>query len=114
MKAFVNWLQESTGMEISESGDSFILESEEGFISIPKQGGAGVIAIRAGKKDITIFKSELPENMLDYVYISSQYTGPDELARGVGAAIILLIICIGLLFFALWIQRRLTTLMLYR
>jgi len=74
VKAFVNWSQESTGMEISESGDSFILESEEGFINIPKQGGTGVIAIGAEKKDITIFKSELPENMLDYVYISSQYT----------------------------------------
>lgn len=64
----------------------------------------------------------LPRSLFDqyealpfYIYyISSQYTGSDELARGFGAAIILLIICIGLLFFALWIQRRLTTLMLYR
>lgn len=47
-------------------------------------------------------------------YISSQYTGPDELARGYGAAIILLLLCIGLLLFSLWVQRRITTLLLYR
>jgi phosphate transport system permease protein len=47
-------------------------------------------------------------------YISSQYSGPDELAQGFGAAIILLILCTGLLLSALWIQRRLTTLLLYR
>ena len=47
-------------------------------------------------------------------YISSQYSGPDELAQGFGAAIILLILCTGLLISALWIQRRLTTLLLYR
>ncbi|NOQ45725.1 MAG: ABC transporter permease subunit [Desulfobulbaceae bacterium] len=47
-------------------------------------------------------------------YISSQYTGPDELARGFGAAILLLILCAGLLLSALWMQRRLTTLLLYR
>ena len=47
-------------------------------------------------------------------YISSQYTGPDELARGFGAAIILLLLCVGLLIFSLWIQRRITTLLLYR
>lgn len=47
-------------------------------------------------------------------YISSQYTGPDELANGYGAAIILLLLCIGLLVFALLIQRRITTLLLYR
>lgn len=47
-------------------------------------------------------------------YTSSQYSGPDELARGFGAAILLLIICTGLLLSALWMQRRLTTLLLYR
>jgi len=47
-------------------------------------------------------------------YISSQYTGPEELARGYGAAIILLLLCMSLLIFALWIQRRITTLLLYR
>ena len=47
-------------------------------------------------------------------YISSQYNGPDELAQGFGAAIILLILCTGLLISALWIQRRLTTMLLYR
>ncbi len=47
-------------------------------------------------------------------YISSQYTGPDELARGFGAAIILLLLCTGLLGFSVLIQRRLTTLLLYR
>ncbi len=47
-------------------------------------------------------------------YISSQYSGPDELTQGFGAAIILLILCTGLLISALWIQRRLTTLLLYR
>lgn len=47
-------------------------------------------------------------------YISSQYTGPDELARGYGAAILLILICAGLLLTALWLQRRLTILLLYR
>lgn len=47
-------------------------------------------------------------------YISSQYTGPDELANGFGAAIILLLLCIGLLAIALWIQRRFTSFLLFR
>jgi len=47
-------------------------------------------------------------------YISSQYTGPDELAQGFGAAIILLILCTGLLVSTLWIQRRLSIMLLYR
>lgn len=47
-------------------------------------------------------------------YMSSQYSGPEELARGFGAAIILLILCTCLLLMALWVQRRLTTLLLYR
>ena len=47
-------------------------------------------------------------------YISSQYTGPDELASGFGAAIILLLLCIGLLALALWIKRRFTTFLLFR
>jgi phosphate transport system permease protein len=47
-------------------------------------------------------------------YISSQYTGPEELANGFGAAIILLLLCIGLLVLALWIQRRFTTFLLFR
>ncbi len=47
-------------------------------------------------------------------YISSQYTGPDELAQGFGAAIILLLLCTGLLVSTLWIQRRLSIVLLYR
>lgn len=47
-------------------------------------------------------------------YISSQHTSPDELARGFGAAILLLLLCSALLLVALWIQRHLTTFMLYR
>jgi len=47
-------------------------------------------------------------------YISSQYTGPEELASGFGAAIILLLLCTALLVFALWLQRRVETLLLYR
>lgn len=47
-------------------------------------------------------------------YISSQYTGPEELANGFGAAIILLLLCIGLLVLALWIQRRFTTFLLFK
>ncbi len=47
-------------------------------------------------------------------YISSQYTNADELASGFGAAIILLIFCTGLLFFSLWMQRRLAAFLLYR
>jgi phosphate transport system permease protein len=47
-------------------------------------------------------------------YISSQYTGPDELAKGYGAAIVLLLLCTGLLVFALWMQRKITTFLLYR
>ena len=47
-------------------------------------------------------------------YISSQYSGPEELAQGFGAAILLLMLCTALLFSALWMQRRLTTLLLYR
>lgn len=47
-------------------------------------------------------------------YISSQYTGPDELAQGFGAAIILLLLCTGLLVSTLWIQRRLSIILLYR
>ena len=64
----------------------------------------------------------LPRSLFDqyealpfYIYyISSQYTGPDELAQGFGAAIILLILCTGLLGASVLIQRRLTTLLLYR
>ncbi len=39
-------------------------------------------------------------------YISSQYTGPDELATGYGAAIILLFICLMLFSLAFFIQKR--------
>lgn len=64
----------------------------------------------------------LPRSLFDqyealpfYIYyISSQYTGSDELAQGFGAAIILLIICTGLLVSTLWIRRRLSTILLYR
>lgn len=73
VKAFINWLQESTGMEILESEGLFISESEKGFISIPKQGGTGVIAMGATEKDIAILEPGFPENTLDYVYISTQY-----------------------------------------
>ena len=47
-------------------------------------------------------------------YISSQYTGPDELATGYAAAIILLLLCITIIVSALSIQKRITTLLLYR
>ncbi|MBU0943510.1 MAG: ABC transporter permease subunit [Proteobacteria bacterium] len=47
-------------------------------------------------------------------YISSQYSGPDELRRGFGAAILLILLCAGLLLTALWMQRRLKTILLYR
>lgn len=47
-------------------------------------------------------------------YISSQYTGPDELATGYAAAIILLLLCIAIIVLALSIQKRITTLLLYR
>ena len=47
-------------------------------------------------------------------YISSQYTTPQELASGYGAAILLLLLCVTLLIFALWIQKRLTILLLYQ
>ncbi|WP_028582785.1 PstA family ABC transporter permease [Desulfogranum japonicum] len=47
-------------------------------------------------------------------YISSQYTGPDELARGYGAAIILLLLCTTMLVCSLWVQRKITTILLYR
>lgn len=46
-------------------------------------------------------------------YISSQYTGPEELAGGFGAAIILVILCVGLLTFALWMQKQFTKLLRY-
>lgn len=38
-------------------------------------------------------------------YISSQYTSPEELQRGFGAAIILLLLCLGLFFLAFSIKR---------
>lgn len=47
-------------------------------------------------------------------YISSQYAGPEELASGYGAAIILMLLCIGLLTFALWMQRKISASLLYR
>lgn len=47
-------------------------------------------------------------------YISSQYTGPEELANGYGAAIILVFLCISLLALALWIQRKISVSLLYR
>lgn len=47
-------------------------------------------------------------------YISSQYTGPEELATGYAAAIILLLLCITIIVSALSIQKRITTLLLYR
>ncbi len=39
-------------------------------------------------------------------YISSQYTGPEELATGYGAAIILLVICLMLFSLAFFIQKK--------
>ncbi|MCP3892554.1 MAG: ABC transporter permease subunit [Desulfobulbaceae bacterium] len=47
-------------------------------------------------------------------YISSQYSGPEELAQGFGAAIVLLVLCTVLILSALWIERRITALLLYR
>lgn len=47
-------------------------------------------------------------------YISSQYTSPEELATGYAAAIILLLLCITIIVSALSIQKRITTLLLYR
>jgi len=47
-------------------------------------------------------------------YISSQYTGPDELATGYAAAIILLLLCITIIVSAILIEKRLTNLLLYR
>jgi len=64
----------------------------------------------------------IPRSLLDqyealpfYIYyISSQYSGPEEPADGFGAAILLLFLCTGLLLTALWLQKRLAKLLLYR
>ncbi len=64
----------------------------------------------------------IPHSLLDqyealpfFIYtVSAQYSGPDELAQGYGAAILLLLLCAGLMLSALWLQRRLSTLLLYR
>ncbi|HOE18390.1 MAG TPA: phosphate ABC transporter permease PstA [Syntrophorhabdaceae bacterium] len=47
-------------------------------------------------------------------YISSQYTGPEELLTGYGASIILLAVCIMLFSAAFLIKRRLTYMAFYR
>ncbi len=47
-------------------------------------------------------------------YISSQYAGPEELLRGYGASLILLLLCTTLFFAAFLIKKRLTYLALYR
>ncbi len=64
----------------------------------------------------------IPRSLLDqyealpfYIYyISAQYTSPDELATGFGAALLLLLLCSALLVLALVLQRRLTIFLLYR
>ncbi len=47
-------------------------------------------------------------------YISSQYTSPEELARGYGAALILLLLCLFLFALAFVLKKRLTYLAFYR
>lgn len=47
-------------------------------------------------------------------YISSQYTSPEELARGYGAALILLLLCLFLFALAFVLKKSLTTLAFYR
>lgn len=47
-------------------------------------------------------------------YISSQYTSPEELARGYGAALILLLLCLILFALAFVLKKRLTYLAFYR
>ncbi len=47
-------------------------------------------------------------------YISSQYSNPDELMRGYGAALILLLLCLFLFALAFVIKKRLTYLAFYR
>lgn len=47
-------------------------------------------------------------------YISSQYTSPEELAHGYGAALILLMLCLFLFALAFVIKKRLTYLAFYR
>ncbi|SEM50264.1 phosphate ABC transporter membrane protein 2, PhoT family [Syntrophus gentianae] len=47
-------------------------------------------------------------------YLSSQYTSPEELARGYGAALILLLLCLFLFAFAFVLKKRLTYLAFYR
>jgi len=47
-------------------------------------------------------------------YISSQYTNPEELARGYGAALVLLLLCLALFALAFVFKRRLSYFTLYR
>jgi phosphate transport system permease protein len=47
-------------------------------------------------------------------YISSQYTSPEELMNGYGAALILLLLCLFLFTLAFVIKKRLTYLAFYR
>jgi phosphate transport system permease protein len=47
-------------------------------------------------------------------YISSQYTSPEELARGYGAALVLLLLCLILFALAFVLKKRLTYLAFYR
>ncbi|NLC70478.1 MAG: ABC transporter permease subunit [Desulfuromonadaceae bacterium] len=47
-------------------------------------------------------------------YISSQYSGPEELQRGFAAALVLLSLCVALFLLAFFIQRRLKERLLYR
>jgi phosphate transport system permease protein len=47
-------------------------------------------------------------------YMASEYSGPSQLMKGYGAALILLIICAGLFAFSYWIKNRLFTKTGYR
>ncbi len=71
----------------------------------------GAVAVAGIPKNILSQYEALPFYIY---YISSQYSSPEELARGYGATILLLIVCTSLLISALWIQKRLTTILLYK
>jgi len=71
----------------------------------------GVVATAGIPKSIMANFEALPFYIY---YISSQYADADELAKGFGAAIILIIICVALLSLAFFIKRRLSNHMLYK
>ncbi|MBW2220389.1 MAG: phosphate ABC transporter permease PstA [Deltaproteobacteria bacterium] len=71
----------------------------------------GVVATAGIPKSIMANFEALPFYIY---YISSQYADSDELAKGFGAAIILIMICAALLSLAFFIKRRLSNHMLYK